>query len=385
MRNFDHLLGFFDAAILSVYRSQPDKYSVETDYFSGTLSTTDKHFEQLSPHRSENKISLRFGFRTRSNDELVLAVWMPDFENCSSDERTKWIGFEVERTELVSESDDTRYRMWVQRYLEGNWHVEDGGIARTRRIIKELNALTFCAVGRDLYKFRELEGVQFPMAQNSHRYQDAHAELYKLLIDGLDIETLVSMASRLNIALANPKSERTIKLLKAMLPAHLHGSIIPSFDDVSSNRRLAAHHARPAPEKVDAFEMFSRDLVNVNLALECIKSHFSSSLGLTVDSCVKRVGALSMAYEFDDGKKLEANYSIWDTQKAKGKTITDVQVGWRKCHPEVHESEMIVLTFQDGSSMTLTTGSNFQNISRQSASDLEVSFQVQFVPPVERI
>lgn len=282
MGKFDHSLGFFDAAILTVYRTQPDKYAIETDYFSGALNTSDKHFAEIAPHQQENIIGLRFGFRARHNGELVLAVWMPDFRNCSADESAKWSGFVIDPDTLIAESHDSRYQMWVQRYLIGSWSVQEGGLARLRRLVGELNTLTLGTLEYPLFKSDELSGLHFPAAQNNHRYHDAHAEVYKVLHDGMSKDCLIALASRLNISLENPRNSKTVKLLEAILPPDLRGGVLPALEAVSKNRRLAAHESRPAPEKLDAFELFNRDLASVGKALECIKDHLAKSLGGTV-------------------------------------------------------------------------------------------------------
>ena len=38
-----HVVSFFNGEILALYASQPDKYTVETDYFSGEINTTALH------------------------------------------------------------------------------------------------------------------------------------------------------------------------------------------------------------------------------------------------------------------------------------------------------------------------------------------------------
>ena len=50
-----HLVSFFSAEILAVYRSQPDRYRVETDYFS-------RHVNDTGQDAAENSISILFGF-----------------------------------------------------------------------------------------------------------------------------------------------------------------------------------------------------------------------------------------------------------------------------------------------------------------------------------
>ena len=242
-----HLVRFFSGEILTLYSSQPDKYTVETDYFSGEIKTASGHFEAFSVRTGKNIIGVKFGFRTREDGDLALAVWMPDLNNCSSDELAKWRGFAVERKSLVAGL-DARFEMWFQRYMKGSWEVENGVVARLKDQVRESNAVTLSTVGKPLFKFGELAGLCFPTSQNNHRYHDAHSEAYKLLIDGLDKDTLLAIADKLGILLKNPSNARTLTVLKALLPEGVHDRSFPAFEVVSENRRLADHQNRPRAE-----------------------------------------------------------------------------------------------------------------------------------------
>ena len=69
----------------------------------------------------------------------------------------------------------------------------------------------------------------------------------------------------------------------------------------------------------------------------------------------------------------------------KGKTIEDVEVGFRKDIKGVHGSEVLIIHFADGSIMSLGTGSNVADlVSGESGlrpEDLHVRFEVVWVPP----
>jgi hypothetical protein len=75
--------------------------------------------------------------------------------------------------------------LWYRRYLEGHWNVENGPAFQLASEIKLINGLSREAVGRRLYAVDE-PYISYPAAQNTHRYEDAHRELYGVLIDGLD-------------------------------------------------------------------------------------------------------------------------------------------------------------------------------------------------------
>ena len=90
-----HLVGFYGAEILSLYSNNPEKYTVETDYFSGSIETSPHHYEQSSQHTRRQIINVRIGFCTKQDGDLAIAVWIPDLKNSSPDELIKWSGFAV--------------------------------------------------------------------------------------------------------------------------------------------------------------------------------------------------------------------------------------------------------------------------------------------------
>lgn len=382
-----HIVSYFSAEILAHYSNQSDKYTVEMDYFSGEIQTCSHHYQKSRESTGQGIIFAKFGFRTRKNGDLALAVWMPDLNTSSSDELSKWKGFAVQHDSFIT-GPDSRFEMWCQRYIEGNWNIENGAIAKLKDLVRKLNALTVCTVGSALFKFEDLSGLCFPTAQNNQRYHDAHSEAYKLLIDGLNKDTLLALGGKLGIPLKNPGSARTLNVLKELLPESLHDSIFKPFYLLSKNRGLADHHARPAAQQMEAFEQFDADLKNVVAALGLIKHCLASTLKVTVESCVKRREAMSVAYpSFDPNQKMEPNYSIWDISKVEGKKISRVEFGLREHNPRIHNSELIILYFDDDSSMAIHMGSNVVNLCDRHKElipdDLNVSFVLDYVPPLE--
>ena len=106
-----HVVSFFNGEILALYASQPDKYTVETDYFSGEINTTALHCKAVAEGTGKNDIGVKFGFRTKKDGDLALAVWMPDLKRCSADELMKWTGFSLENGAFVVDP-DARFEMW---------------------------------------------------------------------------------------------------------------------------------------------------------------------------------------------------------------------------------------------------------------------------------
>ena len=277
MQIFDDIpqekVNFYSAEMLAVYASQPDKYSVETDYFSGTIKTADRYDQEIAANNQNSILSIRFGFRTKVRGDLALAVWMPDLQRASEDEFAKWHGFFGQPDTLI-ERPDARFDMWVERYLNGRWGVENGAIARTREQVLNLNSLTVSAVGKPLFKSSDLPGVCFPIAQNNHKYHDAHSELYMVLIDGLNKDAMKALGERLAVPLKGAANRKPLKLLEELFP----NSSLKGLYVISRNRRLAAHGERPAAQGLDAFERFNADLNGVIEALRGIASDLQARL-----------------------------------------------------------------------------------------------------------
>jgi hypothetical protein len=69
--------------------------------------------------------------------------------------------------------------------------------------------------------------------------------------------------------------------------------------------------------------------------------------------------------KFNNDLKIEANYSINQAHDMVGKTIESVQIGFQDTGSKVHQTEMIVIKFTDGTQLALSTGSNVGNIISQ--------------------
>ncbi|HEV2175551.1 MAG TPA: hypothetical protein VGR71_18390 [Nitrospira sp.] len=158
--------------------------------------------------------------------------------------------------ESLSPEPDKRFGMWVNRYIKGDWNVENGSLSQIGEELKQLNALLNCTVGAPLFDSADASVLSFPTAQNNHRYHDAHSGAYKLLIDGLNKNALKLLASKLSIVLRNPDSEKTLKVLEQLLPEILRAKVLEPFKIISKNRRSTDHGSPPAAEFMLAFEQF---------------------------------------------------------------------------------------------------------------------------------
>lgn len=377
------MVGFFDAGILAIFQNQSDKFGLCTDYFEGSLTIRSEYYGRLSePERDSTYTNVKFGFRVRKNGDLALAVWLPDLSNIRPEsERMKWVPFHLQDDAFPDES-DARFELWVRRYIHGDWGVDNGVLFQISEEVATINAITEMVVGSSLYEHHENPALIFPMAENDHRYQDAHREAYAYLIDGLRKPAVESLGERLGV-MTRSANHKTLDALRKILPTELHAAILGPFNVVSEQRRLASHRVRPPARRCAAFEKFSHDMQEVLGALRALRGYLEGVFKVRGEQCGKRRSRIAALPEIDDTKP-QSSYSISELREVVGKTIVGVEFGVRKSAPKVHETEAVILHFTDGSSLGIETGSNAGNVADEHEGlrpeAFHVDFRLTFVP-----
>jgi hypothetical protein len=377
------LLGYFDQQVLASYRNEPQKYMIESDSFEGHLTITNskEYTEKLKlTGPDENYLDIRFGYRTLQSGDLALVVWLPDLEKATA-HQAKWIAFHLANPQWTKDVDE-RFENWVKRYMEGSWDVDNGPKHYLIEAMKTINGLTAELVEVPLYKHIVDETLGFPSAQNTHRYQDAHNELYGCLIDGLDKECISKLAARLNLELKFD-NDNTIKSIKKLFPELGEPSNFDSITTlVSKHRREASHAKRPKAEEFPAFEAYTKGLTLCVQALKDLIKILENKLGVNAE----------MAYERHEAKKQlpiiarpsQPHFSIVNANRMEGKTVERVEYGFREDLEGVHGSEAMIFHFTDGSIMSIDTGSNAFNLacvkSDLNPEDFHVDFRIHWVP-----
>jgi hypothetical protein len=378
MRNrtaaYKAIVGFFDQQVLASYRNEADKYTLKADHFEGRLEKTDGN-------QSSDRLDIRFGYRTRTNGDLTLAVYLPDLLAASPTHQARWSGFYLEEADLTN-APDPRFEMWTARYLEGSWEVDNGPLYHIEDTIEVINALCNEVVGKPLFKFSANPILNFPAAQNTHAYQDAHKELYGYVIDGLNKDTITLIGARGGQTL-NLNSDKTVAALIKVIPVLQDSTLQHALNTVSNQRRLAGHGVRPAAQSFQAFEQFTTDLEGLVQGLRELLAALETVLGMNGEVARKRQDAKASLPRIDQPP--EPHYSITQLPTIKGKTVERVEFGFRQPIEGVHQSEAIILHFTDGSSLGIDTGSNAANIASEyeglRAEDFHVDFMLRWVPP----
>ncbi|MGA3136677.1 MAG: hypothetical protein ABSC88_11855 [Terracidiphilus sp.] len=375
------LLGYFDQHVLASYRNEPQKYTIASDSFEGTLEVTKEYSEELErTGRDEGYLNIQFGYRTLQDGELALVVWLPDLEKATA-HQAKWIAFHLANPQWTSEIDE-RFENWVNRYIYGSFDVDNGPKHYLIQSMKIINGLTSEMVGLPLYRHVADETLGFPSAQNTHRYQDAHSELYGCLIDGLDKKCISKLAEALKVNIS-VDSEKTVKSIKTLFPELGAPSNFDSATTlVSEQRRLSTHAKRPTAKSFPAFETYTKDLTLCVQALKDLIQVLENKLGVNAE----------LAYERHEAKRvlpkivrpIGSNFLTAQASRLQGKTVERVEYGFREDWAGVHGSESLILHFTDGSIASIDTGSNAFNLASDRSDlrpeDFNVDFRIHWVP-----
>ena len=375
LEDYERFVEFFDQAVMAAYLHQSDRFVIETDYFEGHLSS--RYEKGASP---TDPIDVRFGYRTLASGDLAIAVFRPDLYQKSATHVPRWAGLRLKESSWAAS--DERYTLWLRRYFDGDWHVENGPRARLEALVKAINALTTETVDAALFSTHECEALTFPLAQNTHRYQDAHQILYGYLIDGLQKACIEKIAAKAGLTL-NLASDKTVAALKKLpsMPAP-SSPLWAAIETTSAQRRLASHKQRPAATRLLAFEEFSKDLGTWVAGLEELLSSLETLLKMRGPMAEKRQSAKRLLPTIVAPP--EAHYSITQLPRIVGKTVKSVEYGSRSKLAKLHHSEALILHFTDGSSLGIDTGSNVVNLSHDheglDPEELHVDLILQWVP-----
>jgi len=380
-----NLIEFYEKDILAVYQNNPDKYEIYTDNFEGRISVRDDYYEALLQEQ-RNFIDVQFGFRTKKDGELALAVYVPDLKSSSDSEQNKWQGFKI-KDESIFEKEDERFKLFFNRYIVGDWNIDNGVLFKIQLIVSEINSLTEMTLNTSLFKCDKDVYLAFPSAENDHKYQDAHKTVYGFLLDGLQMPAIKRLALIANTKL-DKEIKKTLKALKQILPVRLHEEIIEPLRNVSNKRGPAAHNTREYANKFPAFSQFNSDMEEIYKSLNLLKEAIEKITSFSAEVCMKRKNKLEMLPKFDLARKkeIQPNYSIYKFNEIVGKTIEKVEIGFRendKYHPD---NELAFLHFTDGSILSISIASNFiqlQDTNKQEFSNkLKMQFHLNFVLPL---
>jgi hypothetical protein len=377
------MMRFYRPEVLAMFHARSDKYRIRTDEFEGKVSISDDHYRE-----SGGYLSVSFGFRACTNGEWAVAAYAPDLDRATPDEQQLWTGFEIVDRHAFTPVVDERFQKWRDRYIMGSWSIKDGPIASLDRVVLQVNAVARCVVNTPLFNYAGFKMLCFPFAENNHRYQDAHSEVYKLIIDGLNKEAIARLGDILGIAV-KAGDKNTVNALELLFPSDpVRTAIRKPLDQVSAQRRLADHKERPTPQRFPAFEEFGKDMRELVEALELLRDDLARRLDVNIARCEKRSSAMQGLPVFDLRRPPQPNYGIFPAFDMVGKRVTRVHAGELVAEPGRSESaEALILEFSDGSMMSLEAGANnLADLLRHGEpvrqEQVHIRFYLNYVPPM---
>lgn len=336
-------LAYFDRDVLASYRLSPDQFALVEDDMGGELSG--------------DHIFLRFAFRRLVDRRVRVALFRPDFSGLPRRDQQRWQGFHTGDEQFAD--DDPAFQRWVQRNLDGSFEPEDGPMIRIPHHIRVLQAMTTNTLGRSLFRVNENPHLSYPAAENRKAYVTAHAELNSLLADGLVIESLVLLAERVGVKLTKP--DKTLNSLKELLPAPLVAKIHGPLKHCSTTRQGVHGVSSTSAAPFAAFDSFHADLVGVDAALEALQRWLEGVLQVSADACLQREDAMRILFPEIVGPPLPED-KVAQLERSVGKTVSSVRIGAVKPHDDLHASEALEIYFTDGTALSISIGSNAQNV-----------------------
>ena len=373
-------VAFFDYGVLARYKNDSHKYLVQEDDFEGKISVVESYYLEQEKHGrgSDAYIDVIFGYQLRNNGEYAIAVFVPDFREKLRHHIQQWSGFLLTHVEWP-EQEDTRFLKWKRRYLEGCWLVDNGPLFHIRELLSELNALTIEAVSIPLFDNALEHGIRFPAAENTHRFEDAHLELYVAIIDGLDIQCIRALGRKL---LRPPRDSGTLKALTEVFPSLAEGGVFSEItSQISAQRRKAAHKVRLPSQAFPAFSTFDQNVKQLLLGLQELGRCLEDGLNMTGRKARARQDAISRLPPIVGPSHALA--SVHSASQMIGKTVERVEAGVRKEIKGVHSMEAIHIHFTDGTILGIDMSSNVRNfieMKEQSPEQLNLQFMLEWVP-----
>jgi hypothetical protein len=366
----ERFLAYFDRIVLIRYRSRPDLFRVEEDDMGGELES----ISEEAPY-----FRVRFGFRELSDGRICVAAFTPDFEKIPDSELHAWHADVIMSPVFALE--DQAFKRWSERNLFGNWNSEDGPLRNLKRELELVQAMTRFEFGEPLFSDADNPALRYPIAENSEAFALAQLELFRLVIDGLSLDVLVSLSKKLNIILPTLKEgERrgTMNTLKVILPMELHEMVHEPVRACSIERNKL-HGVKPA-HAFAAFKEFHQHAKAIHASIAGLRQWLEEALILNAEKCLKREQAMKYFPRFNG--PLRPEFKHGDFQCAVGKTIAKIEAGEFIAEEgsHRHSREALVLHFTDGTALSIDVGSNAGNL-ESDFEGLDASmFSVDLIP-----
>jgi len=377
-------LAYFNNDVLNDYRNKPDIFTIDEDDYGGKIENISWQNSLPSP----GWFNVRYAYRKLHDDEICIAAFIPDLNKLSDDEKKIWAAYEIEKPKFSG--DDEVFQDWKGVYLSpgGKFPDIENFIRPKANIylqIRLINAITKITFNKTFFNKEENPSLKYPSAENTKAFRDSIVELYQLIIDEMNQNTIAYIASRLGVTLTD--STKRLNSLKEILPNSLVDRIhkpIKSCSDIR-NKIHGIPSLNPTPCK--AHEMFNEELVKIGNALIELKIFLEDMFNVDSQKCLRR---LEMKGLFPELELTDNLIHIFKTvTKAEGKTIEKIEYGKQQSSPKSHKSEGLIFHFTDGTSMSVIIGSNAQNLSSDhediKPNDVHTDLMFFWAPDIKKI
>lgn len=352
---YDRYLVYFSRDVLIDYRAQPDKFEIKEDDYGGELENRNIDFNSIN----NNWYRVRYGFRKLDDNSVCIAAFLPDLSKLPFQIRRRWKIYELNEPNFAE--DDEAFKDWVQQYLEGSWGYKTRPKADTYRQIKLINSITLQLFSKALFNKDENPLLNYPEADNTESYKKAHLELYRLIIDGLNKTTIEILADQLNVSLTD--STKTLNSLTEILPPNKIAQIYNPIRDCNKTRQKLHGIPSTKPESFPAFLTFKDDLFNIGQALKELTHWLEEAFNVDSESCLRREEMKTLFPKLTLPENLLPMFD--EIKQAESKTIEKIEYGIEKSVPGKHDSEGLIIHFNDGTSISILIGSNAGNLSME--------------------
>ena len=377
----ERFLAYFDRAVLSPYRVAPDRFELYEDEMGGYVKLRAVHYDSLP--KESRWYQIRFGFRILIDGSICVAGFVPDLAELPNSEKLKWFSHELQQPAFANP--DEAFERWTARYLGGSWDVEDGPLPKMKHLLKLVRALTHQTLRKSLFRYEWNPLIGYPVAENTEAYANAHLELYRVLIDGLDKEALGAIAGRLKKELSDPC--KTMNSLKELLPEASIRNVYQPLKKCYDERQEKHGIPIQGPSAFAAFDTFHKDLIEIVTALGVLRNWLEEVLSADSEACLQREGVMKELFPKLVGPPRPKD-KLAELQKMVGKTVVSVEFGEEQPHSECHRAEGMIVRFADGSSMAVRIGSNVGNMQHDfpnmSPQDFHTDLMVFWAPAIEK-
>lgn len=353
--DYEKYLLYFDRSVLNYYRDNSHVYKVIEDEIGGEIRISQNWKEDDSDKYPY--IEIKFGFRKLKNGEICIVVFGPTFlKNTSKKDLKRWKGYIINERQF-KEKDDY-FNRWVKRYILGFWDVKDGSRKEIENRLDFISALTKYKTGIPLFKCRRSILLNYPKAENEEEYKKANLELYRLVIDGLNKNSIIKLSKLLKKKLSD--ESKTLNSLKEILPEELIDKIHTPLKELR-NRRSKIHKTPSENiQRLNAFDRFDLDLKGIANCLDELLLWLEEIFNIDAEYCKEREDSMKYFPKIVGPPRPDSKLD--DLNKIINKRIKSVEFGEVEKNEDCHEAEAIIFNFYDGSSMAIDIHSNAYNL-----------------------